>query len=131
VSWLGYRQTGVLYHREARYAGETKYPYRKMIRFAIDGITSFSSVPLKLATWLGYAASLFGFVYACFVIVMKLIGQTVPGFASIIVSMFFIGGVQLICLGIVGEYIARIFNEIKARPIYLVEKVYSRNQSTN
>lgn len=131
VSWLGFKQIGVPYHRESRYAGETKYPMKKMIKFAIDGITSFSTIPLKLSTWLGYLASLFGFGYAVFVIIEKFIGNTVPGFATIIVGMFFLGGVQLICLGIIGEYLARIFNETKRRPIYLIEEIYKKNQVVN
>lgn len=129
VSWLGFKQIGISYHRESRYAGETKYPMKKMIKFAIDGITSFSTVPLKLSTWLGYFASFFGFTYAVYVVIQKYLGNTVPGFATIIVGMFFLGGVQLICLGILGEYMARIFNETKRRPIYLIEEVYKKNQA--
>lgn len=122
VSWLGFKQTGVSYHRDKRYAGETKYPYRKMVKFALDGITSFSTVPLKLATWLGYAASLLAFLYLTTVFVQKAMGITVPGFATIMVSILFLGGVQLICLGIIGEYIGRIFNEVKPRPMYVVDE---------
>jgi len=125
VSWLGFKQIGVPYSRDARQAGETKYPYRKMVKFAMDGITSFSNVPLKLASWLGYLASAFAFVYLVFVFVQKALGGTVQGWATIMVAMLFLGGVQLICLGIMGEYIGRIFNEIKPRPMYVVEEVYS------
>ncbi len=121
VSWLGFRQAGVPYARASRHAGETKYPYGKMLKFAIDGITSFSSAPLKLASWLGYLASLLAFVYLVHVVVQKLTGTTVQGWAAIMVAMLFLGGVQLICLGIIGEYIGRIFNEIKPRPMYVVE----------
>lgn len=121
VSWIGLRQTGVEYTREARYAGSTKYPFRKMLRFALDGITSFSTVPLRLATWLGYAASLFAFVYLGSVFVQKWLGYTVDGWATIMVAMLFLGGTQLICLGIMGEYLGRIFTEIKGRPLYIVE----------
>lgn len=128
VSWLGFKQIGVPYHRESRYAGETKYPMKKMIKFAIDGITSFSTIPLKLSTWLGYFASLFGFGYAVYVVIQKFLGNTVPGFATIIVGMFFLGGVQLICLGILGEYLARIFNETKRRPIYLIDEIYKKKE---
>ena len=125
VSWIGFRQTGVTYEREKRYAGETKYPYTKMIKFALDGITSFSSFPLKLATWLGYFTSFLAFLYLCSVFIQKVLGYTVHGWATIMVGMLFIGGVQLICLGIVGEYIGRIFNEIKQRPLYIIEEIYS------
>jgi len=132
VSWLGFRQIGVSYVRDKRYAGVTKYPFRKMLKFALDGITSFSSVPLKLATWLGYAASILAFFYACSVFVQKALGYTVQGWATIMISVLFIGGVQLICLGIMGEYIGRIFDEIKDRPLYIVEELYDmRSGSTN
>lgn len=124
VSWLGFRQTGVYYTRDRRYAGSTKYPYRKMIKFALDGITSFSSAPLRLATWLGYLTSLCAFLYACSVFVKKAFGFTVQGWASIMVGMLFLGGVQLICLGIIGEYIGRIFNETKQRPLYIIQELY-------
>lgn len=122
VSWLGFRQTGIAYERDARFAGETKYPYRKMIRFALDGLVSFSTVPLRLATWVGYAASLLAFLYLVSVFVQKALGYTVQGWATIMVAVLFLGGVQLICLGIVGEYIGRIFNEVKPRPMYVVEE---------
>ena len=122
VSWIGFRQCGVTYHRDKRYAGETKYPYKKMIKFALDGITSFSTVPLKIATWMGYSASALAFIYLISVFVQKFILKiTTPGWATIVVAMLFLGGVQLICLGIIGEYVGRIFNEIKPRPIYIVE----------
>jgi dolichol-phosphate mannosyltransferase len=126
VSWIGFNQTGVEYEREARFAGETKYPFRKMLRFALDGITSFSTVPLRLASWLGYAASVFAFVYLASVFVQKWMGQTIDGWATIMVAMLFLGGTQLICLGIMGEYLGRIFTEIKGRPLYVVEDVVQR-----
>jgi len=122
VSWIGFRQGGVRYHRDPRFAGETKYPYRKMIKFALDGITSFSTVPLRLATWLGYCASFLAFLYLASVFVQKLLGYTVQGWATIMVALLFLGGVQLICLGIVGEYIGRIFDEVKRRPMYVIEE---------
>jgi dolichol-phosphate mannosyltransferase len=123
VSWIGFRQTGVPYRRDKRFAGETKYPYSKMIKFALDGLTSFSSVPLKLATWLGYAASVLAFVYLISVFVQKLLGHTVQGWATIMVALLFLGGVQLISLGIIGEYLGRLFNESKPRPMYVVEEL--------
>jgi len=122
VSWIGFRQIGVEYERDSRYAGETKYPYRKMLQFALDGVTSFSTLPLKLATWLGYAASLFAFVYLAYVFGQRFFGFTVQGWATTMVGMLFLGGVQLICLGIIGEYLGRIFNEIKPRPMYVIEE---------
>jgi dolichol-phosphate mannosyltransferase len=130
VSWVGFRQTGVTYHRDKRYAGETKYPYRKMIKFAFDGITSFSTAPLKLATWMGYASALAAILYLISVFVQKLLGFTVDGWATIMVAMLFLGSVQLICLGILGEYLGRIFNEVKPRPMYVVEEALSFNRET-
>jgi glycosyltransferase involved in cell wall biosynthesis len=123
VSWIGFPQTGVPYDREERYAGSTKYPLGKMLKFAVDGITSFSSMPLKLASWLGYLASLFAFIYLLSVFVQKMMGHTVEGWATIMVAMLFLGGVQLICIGIIGEYIGRIFNETKSRPMYVIESI--------
>jgi dolichol-phosphate mannosyltransferase len=123
ASWIGFRQTDVLYSRDARFAGDTKYPLRKMLRFALDGITSFSTVPLKLATWLGYAASFLAFVYLLSIPIQFAFDITVPGFSTIMVAMLFLGGTQLICLGIIGEYIGRIFNETKPRPMYIVDEI--------
>ena len=118
VSWIGFKQTGVTYSRDKRYAGETKYPYRKMIKFAFDGITSFSTAPLKLATWTGYLPRSWRSCTssACSSRSARL---TVEGWATIMVAMLFLGSVQLICLGILGEYLGRIFNEVKPRPMYV------------
>ncbi len=122
VAWIGLRQTEVPYERDRRFAGETKYPYRRMMAFAVDGISAFSIVPLRLATWLGYAASALAFLYLASVFVQKALGYTVRGWATIMVALLFLGGVQLICLGIMGEYIGRIFQEVKGRPLYVVEE---------
>jgi dolichol-phosphate mannosyltransferase len=121
VSWIGFPQTSVLYDRNERISGETKYPLHKMIKFALDGVTSFSNAPLKLATWLGYCSALLAFLYLFSVIVQKLLGYTVHGWATIMVAVLFIGGVQLICVGIMGEYLGRVYHEVKKRPIYIVE----------
>jgi polyisoprenyl-phosphate glycosyltransferase len=126
VSWVGFKQLGVSYCRDKRYAGETKYPYSKMIKFALDGITSFSTVPLRLSTWLGYLASALAFLYACSVFVQKAMGYTVQGWATIMVGVLFLGGVQLICIGIIGEYIGRIYEESKQRPLYVIENSYTQ-----
>ena len=125
VSWIGFKQTGVHYFRDRRFAGETKFPYRKMIKFALDGITSFSDVPLKMATWLGYFTSLVALLYLFSVFVQKALGYTVQGWATIMVAMLFLGGVQLISLGIIGEYVGRIFNEVKQRPLYVVDEIFA------
>jgi dolichol-phosphate mannosyltransferase len=126
VSWIGFRQVGIQYERDSRFAGETKYPFRKMFKFAIDGITSFSNLPLKLASWLGYLASFLAFLYLASVFVQRAMGYTIEGWATIMVAMLFLGGVQLICIGIIGEYIGRIFNEIKSRPLYVIESIHDR-----
>ena len=125
VSWIGFKQIGVPYSRDRRYAGETKFPYRKMIKFAFDGITSFSNVPLKMASWLGYFTSFLALLYLCSVFVQKALGETVQGWATIMVGMLFLGGVQLISLGIIGEYVGRIFNEVKQRPLYVVDEIFN------
>lgn len=120
VSWIGFQQTAVRYNRRARQAGETKYPFRKMLRFALDGVTSFSFLPLRLATWAGFAVSAFAFLYIIVVVVLKALHINWPGYTSLMGSILFLGGVQLIMIGIVGEYLARIFDEVKRRPLYLV-----------
>jgi dolichol-phosphate mannosyltransferase len=122
VSWIGFRQSSLPYAREERYRGHTKYPLGKMLKFAVDGLTSFSTAPLRLATWLGYGAAALAFLYLASVFIQKLLGYTVQGWATIMVALLFLGGVQLICLGILGEYLGRIFNEIKPRPVYIVEE---------
>jgi polyisoprenyl-phosphate glycosyltransferase len=120
-SWIGFKQTGVRYHRDERFAGRTKYPLRKMTHFAVDGIVSFSSAPLRLALGLGFAVSLLSFIYGFVAIVLKLSGAfTVPGWTSVILVTSFLGGVQLIVLGVVGEYVGKAYNETKNRPLYLV-----------
>jgi len=121
--WVGFRQTGVKYVRAERYAGETKYPLKKMLKFALDGITSFSYLPLQLATYVGFLAaglSILGIIAA---IILRLSGsQAFYGQASTLVSVLFLGGVQLISLGIIGEYLGRIYDEVKGRPLYIVSQ---------
>jgi polyisoprenyl-phosphate glycosyltransferase len=122
-SWVGFKQTGVMYDRDERFAGQTKYPLRKMVNFAIDGIVSFSNAPLRLALALGFVVSITSFVYGFVAIVLKLSGAfTVPGWTSIIFVASFLGGVQLIVLGVVGEYVGRIYVETKRRPLYIVNR---------
>jgi polyisoprenyl-phosphate glycosyltransferase len=120
-SWIGFRQVGVPFTRDERFAGETKYPLPKMIKFATDGIVSFSAYPLRLALKLGFLVSAFSFLLGIVFLVSRLAGlYSVPGLASIAVFVAFLGGIQLLLLGIVGEYIARIHDEVKGRPLYLV-----------
>ena len=127
VSWVGYNQTGVEYDRDERHTGTTKYPLPKMLRFAIDGITSFSDVPLRFASYLGFFSSAIAFLYALVVVISKILRINPPaytrGWASTIVAVLFLGGVQLISLGILGEYIGRIYDEVKGRPLYLISEV--------
>ena len=130
VAWVGFRQTALDYVREARHVGETKYPVRKMVRFAGDAIFSFSHVPLRVATWLGLVSSLVAFGYAVYAILARLLGwPTVQGWASLMVAIIFLGGVQLISLGVIGEYIGRIYDEVKARPLYLTQAVVRSEKS--
>jgi polyisoprenyl-phosphate glycosyltransferase len=122
-SWVGFRQEAVLYHRHERYAGTTKYPLAKMIRFSMDAITSFSHLPLQLATTLGFVLagiSLLGIVIA---IILRLFTGAIVGQASTLIVVLFIGGIQLIFLGIIGEYLGRIYDEVRARPLYIVHHV--------
>jgi dolichol-phosphate mannosyltransferase len=129
VSWVGFPQSYVMYNRDERHAGKTKYPLAKMIKFAFDGLTSFSSAPLRVATWVGYLSSALAFLYLFSVFVQVWLGITVEGWATIVVAVLFLGGVQLICLGILGEYLGRVFNEVKPRPIYIVQDVINGEPS--
>lgn len=123
VSWVGFRQTYVEYIREERFAGETKYPLKKMIKFALDAITSFSYKPLKLASYLGFTLSLLSFGYIIVVIYQKLFTKTtITGWASVIAINLFFFGIVLIILGIIGEYIGRIYEECKNRPLYILRE---------
>jgi polyisoprenyl-phosphate glycosyltransferase len=120
-AWVGFRQTGVPYEVAKRMHGETKWNYVKLFRFAFDGLTSFSTAPLRMATYTGIAISIFAFLYAFMIIVETMVlGRAVPGFPSLIVSVMFFSGIQLIFLGIIGEYVGRIFAEVKDRPLYIV-----------
>lgn len=121
VAWIGFRQEAVPYRRAARFAGSTKYPLAKMVRFATDGILSFSLVPLRLATYLGFGAAgvaLLGIVYA---LVLRLLTDIwVTGWTLLFIGLMFIGGVQLVALGVIGEYLGRVYGEVKRRPLYVV-----------
>jgi glycosyltransferase involved in cell wall biosynthesis len=124
VSWVGYPQTALEYDRDSRFSGESKYPFSKMFRFAIDGITSFSDVPLRFASYFGFVVSGIAFIVAIAEIGLRIFtGYNLPGYTSTIFAILFLGGVQLIGIGILGEYIGRIYEEIKGRPLYLVADV--------
>jgi glycosyltransferase involved in cell wall biosynthesis len=133
-SWVGFKQTGIEYARDARVAGRTNFSYARLFNFAIDGLTSFSIVPLRMASFMGIAVSLIGFAYALFLTLRTMFaGVDVPGYASIMVVTMFLGGVQLICLGFIGEYLGRLYVEAKGRPLYIVagiEKSEARNQKS-
>jgi glycosyltransferase involved in cell wall biosynthesis len=123
AAWVGFRQTGVPYKRAARFAGETKYPFRKMMRLALNAITGFSYFPLQIATYLGFFAAGVSIIAIPLVIVFRLVGS--PAFlgqATTLIAVLFLGGVQLISLGILGEYIGRIYDEAKGRPLYILRK---------
>lgn len=123
-SWIGLRQTGIRYDRQARNAGQPQYTFAHLLYLALDGFISFSHAPLRLATLLGMVISLLSLVLAVFYFVKKLlIGLSPPGFATLVVAMFFLSGVQLITIGALGEYIGRIFDEVKQRPLYIVKQV--------
>lgn len=124
VSWVGFRQTGITYDRAERFSGATKYPFSKMLKFALDGVTSFSEIPLRFATYFGFIVSGFAFLYAIVVLALKVFRLNYPGYTSMMVAILFLGGVQLIGIGILGEYVGRVYDEIKARPLYLISKVY-------
>jgi len=122
-SWVGFRQVGVPYRRAKRFAGQTKYPLRKMLKFASDAITSFSYLPLQIATYVGFVSAGIAIVVIPVVIVMRLTGnQAFLGQASTLLAVLFLGGVQLISLGILGEYIGRLYDESKGRPLYIIRE---------
>ncbi|UQZ83954.1 hypothetical protein SK3146_03166 [Paenibacillus konkukensis] len=120
VSWVGFKQIGIEYDRAERFAGETKYPLKKMIKFSIDAITSFSFVPLKIAGFLGLSSAAIGFFGIAYSIVLKLLNVTIPGWSSLMIVILFLGGMQLFILGIIGEYIGRIYDETRNRPLYVL-----------
>jgi glycosyltransferase involved in cell wall biosynthesis len=124
-AWVGYRQASVMFDREPRFQGSTTWNYWKLWNFAIDGIASFSFLPLKVWSYVGVAISGISLLYASFLVIRTLVlGIDVPGYASLMVAILFLGGIQLITLGIIGEYIGRIYEEVKGRPLYLVRESY-------
>lgn len=130
VTWVGFKQTGLLYHRKERFAGQSKYPLIKMIRFALDGITAFSTAPLRMVSYLGFTIATVGFLYALYVLYFKLFtDETVPGWSSVMIVTLLMSGINLITLGIMGQYIGRISEESKNRPLYIIDKIYQKNVS--
>lgn len=122
IPLIGFRSTEVYYDRNERFAGESKYPFKKMLAFAFDGITSFSVTPIRLISGVGFLMFLFSFVMAIYIMVNKLLGTTTSGWSSLMISIWFIGGIQLVALGLIGEYVGKIYKEVKDRPKYIIEK---------
>jgi dolichol-phosphate mannosyltransferase len=124
ISWIGFKQTFIEYDRDERNAGQTGYTYKKMIRFALDGLTSFSNLPLKFATVVGFFVSTLSFILICYALFQKIFLQetTIKGWTSLMISVLFIGGIQLLCIGIIGEYISRLGDNIRNRPLYIIDE---------
>ncbi len=127
-AWIGYPAKSISYHRGPRFAGNTKFRFWRLWNFALEGITSFTIAPLKIATYLGISTALFAFLYGAWIIFKTLVfGDQVQGFPTLMVTHLFLGGLQLIFIGIIGEYLGRIFNESKQRPLYLVQTFHPGN----
>jgi glycosyltransferase involved in cell wall biosynthesis len=122
IPLLGFKSTKVYYNRKERFAGESKYPLKKMIAFAFDGITSFSVAPIRAVSWLGFLMVLIGIGIAVYALLSKVFGYTVSGWTSLMLSIWIVGGVQLVAIGVIGEYIGKIFKETKRRPRYTIEE---------
>jgi dolichol-phosphate mannosyltransferase len=129
-SYVGFRQTGLVYERQQRAGGSSKYSFRKLLALAADGVFTFSEAPLRLATVLGLSAAGLALAIGAYMFVWRIFsGQQLPGFATLAVGLFFLGGIQLICLGILGEYIGRIHHEVKQRPAYIIDRVEGATHS--
>ena len=123
IGWVGYKKVFITYRADVRFSGTTKYSFSRMLGFAADGITSFSSVPLKLSAYVGAIVAMLGFVYAGYALYAKMFtDRAITGWASVLVAVLFVGGVQLIFLGVIGEYLSRVYEEAKQRPLYIVRK---------
>jgi glycosyltransferase involved in cell wall biosynthesis len=130
-SWVGYKKKELLYDRDPRAAGETKWNYRKLLNFAIDGITSFTTAPLRFSSLMGIIISLAAFIYIIYIVIRTILfGPDQAGYPSMMAAILFLGGVQLISIGIIGEYVGRIFNETKHRPLYFVEEYHEAAKSS-
>ncbi|MDH5722077.1 MAG: glycosyltransferase family 2 protein [Alphaproteobacteria bacterium] len=126
-AWVGYKQIPLEYNRAPRAAGNTKWNYFKLLDFALEGITGFSIIPLRIASFCGFLISLFAFAFGGFIILKTIfLGTDMPGYASLMVMITFLSGIQLLCIGILGEYIGRIFGETKNRPLYFIENIHGR-----
>lgn len=124
LSWVGYKTTIIKFERPQRLSGKTKYNYKSIINYALDGIFSFSTFPIRLITYCGFFISLFSFAYLIYILIAKLVfGQGVAGYASLMSVILFFSGINFIFIGVIGEYVGRIFNEVKQRPLYIVEEL--------
>lgn len=129
-AWVGYSQTEITYERDERYAGDTKWKFFGLLDLAFEGLTSFSVLPLRLASMLGVLSAFAALVFAVIIIIKKMMfGDPVAGYPSLVVLITFIGGIQLLALGIIGEYLGRVFNETKNRPLYIIKNIYSSRAS--
>ncbi|MDS0528175.1 glycosyltransferase family 2 protein [Clostridium sp. SHJSY1] len=129
VPLVGYKYSVVEYERHERFAGESKYPLKKMIAFALDGITSLSIKPIRIITGLGFFIFIMSFIALIYSVVVKLLGKASLGWASIVVSIWMIGGIQLLCLGVIGEYVGKIYNETKQRPRFIIDEILIKNSN--
>ncbi|ABJ78363.1 glycosyltransferase family 2 protein [Leptospira borgpetersenii serovar Hardjo-bovis] len=126
ISWIGFKQIGLEYEREERFEGVTKFSLGKMLKFALDGITSFSSAPLKLSSYLGFFTAFCGAIYALYVVYLRIFtSETITGWSSMMIVVLILGGTQLLALGMIGEYLSRVNDESKNRPLYVIEDIYS------
>jgi glycosyltransferase involved in cell wall biosynthesis len=130
VAWIGFKQVPILYDRDERFAGETKYPIRKMLRFALDALTGFSSAPLKLASHAGLALSLGSVVIVLYILYGWAAGRSIPGWTSLMLVVVVLGAVQMFVLALMGEYIGRLYNEAKRRPLYIVQEIEGGSRRT-
>ena len=129
-AWIGYRQKAVTYKRDARYAGMPKFTFSRLMYLAMDGLISFSYIPLRMITLLGFGVSVISIILAIGYTIQKLTrGLSPPGFATTVVAIFFLAGVQLITIGVIGEYVGRIFEEVKRRPLYVIRKITRADQA--
>lgn len=127
IPWIGFKQDGIFYERDKRYRGKTKFSIRKMVQFSMDGITSFSTIPLKMVGVLGLCISVLGVIYTGYALYEKFVlHSTIQGWTSLVILILLMGGFQLICLGVMGEYIARIHDQVKNRPLYVIEGEYKK-----
>lgn len=129
-AWVGFRQTSIPYHQGERVAGDTKWSFRNLLKLSIDGVTAFSTFPLRMWSVVGMVVSMFAFTYIVIRLLRTLFfGIDVPGYESLIMTMLFLGGIQLITLGIIGDYLGRVFNEVKGRPLFIVREAYGINSA--